>query len=199
MFRAVIAAASVLMLAPLASAQTPGPQDQPAYQRLQLDFQGEPEKEPSSFYGSLGLAWSGELGIELEIGAQAQIGDFLQLRFSPLNFSLFDGDVRYEDSSSYDYYADDCADQFEDDEFGFDYFCYREPDSEWRSVAEATLKLGPGFYIGGGAAYLMQGDFDPDRGRVESFMTFGARVDAESLLELRIGEDYSALRVVGVW
>jgi hypothetical protein len=197
-----LAAASLVVsfAAPAASAQVTVEDDQTFSRQAPPLFLREPEHEPSALYGSTGVAWSGEWGFEIEFGIQAQVGA-LQLRFSPFNISVFDGDDRYDhgrhlDDDDYYYYDDDCYDDY-DDTYSYAFFCYYEPDSELRSVAEAQIELAPGFSIGGGVAYQMQGEFDPDRGRASGFVTLSSRLDEESAMELRIGHDYSALRVVG--
>jgi hypothetical protein len=153
------------------------------------------EDELPLLYGSGGLAWSGELGLELEFGVQTEIAPWLQFRFSPLNLSLFDGDTRSEYGYDDPAYDDFCEDDYDE---GWPNFCFTEPDSEWRSVAEFQLKLGD-MRLGAGAAYILQGDFTPADGRVATFLTFGAKVDEESAIELRAGNEYISLRVAGLW
>ncbi len=190
MFRRFLAAAALLLLAPIAHAQVDP--TAPHY--------AEKEEVTASLYGSGGLAWSGELGLEFELGGRVDIGKVLQLRFSPLNVSLFDGDLPPgyfwgEDDSLFD---DDCYDASTGYET-IDAYCDLETDSEWRSVVEAQLNLGGGFYLGAGAAYLLQGDFKPQDGRVASFLSLSAQVDRELAVEFRAGTEYVSLRLASAW
>lgn len=152
----------------------------------------------AGWYGSLGFAWSGELGVELELGGKVSVDDVLELRFAPLNLSLFDGD--YIDEAHYFPDSDnDCdRDDFEDGYY-FNAFCDNEVDSEWRSVAEAQLHLSPALSIGAGISYLLQGDFKPEDGRVSTFLSLSRQLDEETALELRAGSEYIALRLAGKW
>src|SRR5689334_1863046 len=65
----------------------------------------------ADWYAALGFAWSGEIGFELELGGKVNINDVLELRFSPLNLSLFDGDLVTEEH----YFPDDDNDCDRDD------------------------------------------------------------------------------------
>lgn len=146
------------------------------------------------FYVSGGFVWSDELGIELEAGGQWQLGD-LRLRFSPANISLIDGDVPdgfYLDSNN------DCR-VSGTNQLAIQDECSLEPDTEWRAVAEAQWRIAPGFYLGGGATHVLQGDFDEDRGRTTPFASVGWDIEGAMGVELRAGEDYFALRLRGLW
>lgn len=172
-----IASLVVASAAPIALAQTPSA-----------------ERTPPPFYVSGGLVWSDELGLELEAGAQWQIGDSLRLRLSPANISLIDGGIPdgfYLDGntcrisgSNQPTIRDECS---------------PEADTEWRAVAEAQWRIAPGLYIGGGAGYILQGDFDTGDGRTTPFASVGWDVQDALGLELRAGEDYFALRLRGLW
>lgn len=146
------------------------------------------------FYVSGGFVWSDELGIEIEAGGQWQLGD-LRLRFSPANISLIDGDTPdgfYLDSNN------DCR-VSGTNQFAIQDECSPEPDTEWRAVAEAQWRVAPGFYFGGGATHVLQGDFDQDRGRTTPFASLGLDVEGFMGVELRAGDDYFALRLRGLW
>ena len=113
------------------------------------------------FYSSLGLAWSGEIGLEIEAGLQWELGDVLRFRLSPVNLSLFDGDIPdgfFWDDDGFDR---ECRD-VDTGNITFDDECSPEPDAEWRSVAEAQLRVAPGIHFGGGVTYMLQGDFSPE-------------------------------------
>ena len=122
----------------------------------------------------------------------------LEFRLSPLNVSLFDGDYISADHYFPDEDSDCDPDDF-DDGYYFEAFCDTEVDSEWRSVAEARLRLSPTFSLGAGASYLLQGDFQPEDGRVSTFLSLSQQIDRETALELRAGSEYIALRVAGKW
>ncbi len=187
MFRRLVLAACVLLAAPTAFAQ----QSQP-------ETEAPPPPPLPLFYVSGGLAWSGEAGLELEAGLQADIGDFLRLRFSPANLALIDGDLPegfYLDGFGF---SEVCRDQ-ETDDITFDEYCVAEPDTEWRSVVEAQFGLAPGFHFGAGVSYLLQGDFTPEDGRVAPFASFAWDMDDDMGIELRAGSEYLAFQIRGLW
>jgi hypothetical protein len=182
-----IAAALAVMTTPAAFAQT-APTIQPV----------DKTEEPSAFfYGSGGFAWSGEFGLELEAGVQADVGP-VRFRFSPLNLSLFDGDTPR------DFYWDngligrDCR-EVGSNRLAIDDECSPETDSEWRSVVEAQIRVNPRLSFGAGATYLLQGDFKPEDGRVSPFLSFSYAVDPKTALELRAGGEYLSLQLRGRW
>lgn len=152
------------------------------------------------FYVSGGLAWSGEAGLELEAGLQVDLSDTLRLRFSPANVSFIDGDIPegfYQDDAGFGF-GNVCREEGTDD-ITFDEYCVAEVDTEWRSVAEAQLRLAPGFHIGAGVSYLLQGDFRQDEGRVAPFASFSWDMDQDMGLELRAGGEYLAFQIRGLW
>jgi hypothetical protein len=152
----------------------------------------------SDWYGSLGFAWSGELGFELELGGKVDINDVLEFRFAPINLALFDGDYVEDDH----YFPDDdndCDSNDFEDGYYLSAFCDTEIDTEWRSVAEAQLHLSPALSLGAGVSYLLQGDFKPEDGRVSTFLSLSHQLDEQSALELRAGSEYIALRLAGKW
>jgi hypothetical protein len=163
----------------------------------QTTFETTAAEDLPPAYFSLGFAWSGELGLELEAGFQANVGD-LRLSLAPLNLSLFDGDLPagffWDDSIL----GRDCREVGSND-LAFDDECQPETDSELRSVAEAQMKVGEGFRLGAGVAYLLQGDFKPEDGRVAAFASFAWEDQSGSALELRAGSEYVALRLRGLW
>jgi hypothetical protein len=147
------------------------------------------------FYVSGGLVWSDELGLQVEAGGQWQIGDSLRLRLSPANISLIDGDTPdgfYLDSNNDCRFSGSNQPAIQDE-------CSPEPDTEWRAVAEAQWRVAPGFYIGGGASYILQGDFDADIGRTTPFASVAWDLQDALGVELRAGQDYFALRLRGLW
>jgi hypothetical protein len=147
------------------------------------------------FYVSGGLVWSDELGLEVEAGVQWQLSDMVRLRLSPLNVSLIDGDIPdgfYLDNSNTCRVAGSNQQAIQDE-------CSPEADTEWRALAEAQVRIAPGVYLGGGAAYLLQGDFDADDGRTTSFASLSFDVGENLGAELRAGQDYFALRLRGLW
>ncbi len=150
------------------------------------------------FYSSVGLAWSGELGLEVEAGLQWKLGDALRLSLSPANISLFDGEIPagfYWDGAGF---GRDCR-EFGSGNLACDEECEPEPDAEWRSVAEAQLRVTPGFHIGAGVSYILQGDFTQEDGRVAPFASFAWDLDDGLGLELRASDEYVALQLRGVW
>jgi len=150
------------------------------------------------FYSSVGLAWSGELGLEVEAGLQWKLGDALRLSLSPANISLFDGDIPdgfYWDGEEF---GRSCR-EFGSGNLAFDDECEPEPDAEWRSVAEAQLRVTRGFHIGAGVSYILQGDFTREDGRVAPFASFAWDMDDGLGLELRASDEYVALQLRGVW
>ena len=188
MLRFLLAAAA-LMSAPAAFAQQAN---------LQTPATSVEQPDPPLFYLSGGFAWSGEFGIELEAGVQLDLGEALRLRFSPANVSLFDGDIPdgfYWDGTGI---GRDCRDA-DTGALAIEDECQLETDSEWRSVVEAQFRLAPEFYIGAGAAYLLQGDFKPEDGRVSEFLSFAWEDESGTSLELRGGREYVALQVRSLW
>lgn len=184
--RFAIAAAALLAAAPSAFAQDNSPADTLSKPPLPL------------FYSSLGLAWSGEAGLEVEAGLQWELGDALRLRLSPANISLFDGDIPDGFFLDGDGFGADCR-EVDTGSITFDDECSPEPDAEWRSVAEAQLRLGPNFHIGAGVSYILQGDFSEQDGRLASFASFAWDMDEGVGLELRAGAEYMAFQIHGVW
>jgi hypothetical protein len=81
----------------------------------------------------------------------------------------------------------------------YDEECTPEPDAEWRSVAEAQLRLSRGFHLGAGVAYVLQGDFAADKGRVAPFASLAWDLDDGMGLELRAGAEYMAVQLRGLW
>lgn len=150
------------------------------------------------FYSSLGLAWSGELGLEVEAGLQWELGDALRFRLSPVNLSLFDGDIPDGFFWDGDGFGRECRDA-DTGNITFDDECSPEPDAEWRSVAEAQLRVIPGFHIGGGVTYMLQGDFSPEGARLAPFASLAWDMGEGMGIELRGGEEYMALQLRGVW
>lgn len=150
------------------------------------------------FYSSLGLAWSGELGLEVEAGLQWQLGDALRFRLSPVNISFFDGDIPESFFWDDDGFDRECRD-VDTGNITFDDECSPEPDAEWRSVAEAQLRIVPGFHVGGGVTYMLQGDFSPEGARLAPFASLAWDMGEGMGLELRGGEEYMALQLRGVW
>ena len=200
-----LAGALALLLATAALspafAQSPGraPNQPPSrYGPYDRQIESHETKVEADWYGSLGFAWSGELGFELELGGKVNINDVIELRFSPLNLALFDGDYVTEDH----YFPDDdndCDSDDFDDGYYFEAFCDSEIDTEWRSVAEAQLHLTTALSLGAGVSYLLQGDFNPEDGRVSTFLSLSTQIDEQSALELRAGSEYVALRIAGKW
>lgn len=150
------------------------------------------------FYSSLGVAWSGELGLEVEAGLQWEVGDNLRLSLSPANISLFDGDLPAEFYWDSEDFGRNCR-EVDTGNLAFDDDCTAEPDAEWRSVAQAQLKLSPGFHIGAGVSYVLQGDFSQENGRVAPFASFTWEAQDGMGLQLRAGTEYVALQLRGVW
>jgi len=196
-----LAGALALLLATAAFtpafAQSP---NQPPTRYGPYDRQNESHQSTvtADWYGSLGFAWSGELGFELEFGGKVNLNDMLEFRFAPLNLSVFDGDYISNDH----YFPDndnDCDPDDFDDGYYFSAFCDTEIDTEWRSVAEAQLHLSPALSLGAGMSYLLQGDFKPEDGRVSTFLSLSHQVDEQSAIELRAGSEYIALRIAGKW
>ena len=66
-------------------------------------------------------------------------------------------------------------------------------------MAEAQWRVAPGVYVGGGASYILQGDFDADNGRTTPFASVGWDLQDALAVELRAGDDYFALRLRGLW
>jgi hypothetical protein len=198
-----LAGAAALLLATIAfsPAFAQSPNQPPASRYGPYDRASAGDRETTvdaDWYGSLGFAWSGELGFELELGGKVNVGDMLEFRLAPVNLSLFDGDYITEDR----YFPDDDNDCDEDDfedGYYFEAFCDTEIDTEWRSVAEARLHLTPRISLGAGVSYLLQGDFKPEDGRVSTFLSLSTQVDETSALELRAGSEYIALRIAGKW
>lgn len=188
MFIRFVLAAAALLAAPAALAQTSKlpPPEVPAPLPL--------------FYVSGGLAWSGEPGLEVEAGLQVEVSDALRLRFSPANISFIDGDIPegfYLDDGFLGF-GDVCRDRSTDD-VTFDEYCVAEVDTEWRSVLEAQLRLAPGFHVGAGVSYLLQGDFRQEDGRVAPFASFSWDLDDDMGFEVRAGAEYMALQLRGLW
>lgn len=185
MFSRFLLAAAALLAAPAAFAQT--------------TTETPPQSLPL-FYVSGGLAWSGEAGLEVEAGLQFEISDTLRLRFSPANVSFIDGDIPegfYLDDGFLGF-GDVCRERGTDD-VTFDEYCVAEVDTEWRSVLEAQLRLAPGFHVGAGVSYLLQGDFRQEDGRVAPFASFSWDLDEEMGFELRAGAEYMAVQLRGLW
>src|SRR5689334_15737390 len=106
-----LAGALALLLATAAPAFAQSP-NQPRTGYEPYDRQGSHETTINAdWYGALGFAWSGELGFEVELGARVNIDDMLELRFAPLNLSLFDGDLVSQEH----YFPDDDNDCDTDD------------------------------------------------------------------------------------
>jgi hypothetical protein len=159
-------------------------------------FAQQPAAEPrlQPLYVSGGLAWSGELGLEVEAGAQWQLADALRLRVSPANVSLIDGDI--PDG----FYLDGNTCRFSDSDLeAIRDECSPETDAEWRAVAEMQWRAAPGFYIGGGATYIIEGDFDRELGRTTPFASLAWDLQDQAGVEVRAGDDYFALRLRGLW
>jgi hypothetical protein len=179
-------AAALMAAAPAAFAQESSAPDSTIQETLPL------------FYSSLGLAWSGEAGLELEAGLQWDLGDVLRLSLSPVNISLFDGDIPtgffWDDGD----FGGDCL-EADTGAITFDDACTPEPDAEWRSVAEAQLRLGSNFHVGAGIAYVLQGDFTREGSRVAPFASLAWGMDEGMGLELRAGAEYMAIQLRGVW
>lgn len=189
MLRFLVAAAA-LMSAPAAFAQQS--------QSLQSQDSAPEASETPTVYLAGGLAWSGELGLEFEAGVQLDVGDALRLRFSPANISLFDGQLPPG------FFRDDTTSRrtcryIDTSQATFDDECRPEVDSEWRTVVEGQFRLAEGFYIGGGATYLLQGDFERGKGRGNTFASFAWEDETGSSLEVRAGDQYVALQVRGAW
>jgi hypothetical protein len=186
-------AALALLLTPALFAQTAN-----AQQTTIKPPDGAGEEAPLFFYGAGGFAWSGELGFEIEAGVQADLGDAIRFRFSPINISLFDGDVPsgfYWENGGFGY---DCR-ETGSNALAIDDECRPETDAEWRSVAEIQFKLSDAFSIGGGATYLLQGDFLPEDGRVSPFASFSWAMEDDTSLELRAGGEYFSLQLRSRW
>jgi hypothetical protein len=182
-FAATALAAATLPLSPSAFAQETGAAEPPP---------------PPLFYSSAGLAWSGEGGLELEAGLQWQVGDALRLRLSPANVSLFDGDMPgdfYWDDDGFDTACREVA----TGAVTFDDECSPEPDTEWRSVAEAQFRIARGFHVGAGVSYILQGDFTQEDGRVAPFASFAWDLEDGMGFEVRAGAEYMALQLRGLW
>lgn len=190
MFCRLLLAAAALVAAPASFAQTQTPTTR---------SEAPPAPLPL-FYVSGGLAWSGEAGLEVEAGLQLEINDALRLRFSPANVSFIDGDIPdgfYLDEGLLGF-GDVCREEITDD-VTFDDYCVAEVDTEWRSVLEAQLRLAPGFHVGAGVSYLLQGDFRQEDGRVAPFASFSWDLDDEMGFELRAGAEYMAVQLRGLW
>jgi hypothetical protein len=186
MFTRLVIVAAALAVSPSAFAQDSSAADTLQNEPLPL------------FYSSLGLAWSGEIGMELEAGLQWQLGDALRFRLSPVNLSLYDGDIPEGFFWDGDGFGRECRD-VDTGNITFDDECSPEPDAEWRSVAEAQLRVVPGFHIGGGVTYMLQGDFSPEGGRLAPFASLAWDMGEGMGIELRGGEEYMALQLRGVW
>ena len=150
------------------------------------------------FYSSLGLAWSGEAGLEVEAGLQWEFGDALRLRLSPANISFFDGDFPAGLFLDDDGFDSTCR-EIDTGNITYDDECSPELDTEWRSVAEAQLRLGSNFHVGAGVSYILQGDFTQEGGRVAPFASFAWDMDEGMGFEVRAGAEYMALQLRGVW
>jgi hypothetical protein len=186
MFTRLVIVAAALAVSPSAFAQESSAADTLQNEPLPL------------FYSSLGLAWSGELGLELEAGLQWELEPALRFRLSPINLSLFDGDIPdgfFWDDDGFDR---ECRD-VDTGNITFDDECSPEPDAEWRSVAEAQLRVAPGIHFGGGVTYMLQGDFSPEGARLAPFASLAWDMGEGMGIELRGGEEYMALQLRGVW
>ena len=84
-------------------------------------------------------------------------------------------------------------------QIAFEEDCVAEIDTEWRSVVEAQLRLAPGFHMGGGVAYILQGDFTAENGRVAPFASFSWDMGEGAGFELRAGGEYLAVQLRGLW
>lgn len=188
MKRLLLIAAAALVAAPSAFAQSDS----------DPDIIGTMEAPPPLFYSSIGLAWSGEVGLELEAGLQWQLGDALRLRLSPANIALIDGDLPGGFYWDGDGFGSSCR-EIGSGNLAFDDECQPEPDTEWRSVAEAQIRLAPGFHLGAGVSYILQGEFRAEDGRIAPFASFSWDMDEGMGLEFRAGGEYLALQLRGVW
>lgn len=186
MLSRIIMAAAVLATAPSAFAQDSASTVKLAEAPLPL------------LYSSLGLAWSGEAGLEVEAGLQWEFGDALRFRLSPANISFFDGDFPAGFILDEDGFDTECR-EIETGNIAYDDECSPELDTEWRSVAEAQLRLAPNFHVGAGVSYILQGDFTQEQGRVAPFASFAWDMDEGMGFEVRAGAEYMALQLRGVW
>lgn len=190
MFGRLVIIAATLAAAPCAFAQQS--------QQIPETIHQSQEDPLPPFYISGGLAWSGEAGLELEAGLQTEIGDALVLRFSPANIAFIDGDIPAGFFWDGEGFGRNCR-EIDSGSIAFEEDCVAEIDTEWRSVVEAQLRLAPGFHMGGGVAYILQGDFTAENGRVAPFASFSWDMGEGAGFELRAGGEYLAVQLRGLW
>lgn len=142
------------------------------------------------FYGSLGYSFEGAEGFELALGLQANLGDLIVVRASPLNVVLTDADGFYRDtfSNGQSRCRNESNGQFATDESctGLDY----------RVDADAYIRLPGSILIGGGVVHTLSSDYTPEReGVTEEFLAIMFEFNRNFGLELRGEEGNAALRV----
>lgn len=156
----------------------------------QTEVQPAPPRSSPHFYGTLGYSFDGAEGFELALGVQADWGNFLYVRASPLNLVLTDAKGFYRDTFSNG--QSRCRDE-SNGQFATDGSC---TGLDYRVDADLYVRLAPQLLLGGGVIHTVSSEYTPEReGQTDSFAAVMFEFNGNFGIEVRGGKDNGAVRL----
>lgn len=135
-------------------------------------------------YGSLGGAFEGRTGFELEVGVKFRPAPWIEFGASPANLVFYNNEDSQYQRQTFSNGQSRCRD-LSNGQFARDELC--GPDVAWRGTATAELNLGERFSVGGGYLFTDEGS---------AFGSLRYNLNTNFALQGRAGTDYGAIAVV---